>query len=95
LDFFDASINRIAAWVIGARALQKALLGALLEPIDRMREFEAAGDFTGRLAVLEELKTMPLGAVWDFYCVKNNVPVEGCWMDAVKRYECEVLAKRS
>src|ERR1700678_2363797 len=68
LDYFDASINRVAAWVIGTRCMLKALLLALLEPIDTLRKLENAGDFTSRLALLEESKTMPFGAVWDAYC---------------------------
>jgi L-rhamnose isomerase len=94
LDYFDASINRIAAWVIGARCLLKALLAALLEPTDLLRRLELAGDFTSRLALLEELKTLPAGAVWDYYCLARGVPVGRCWLDEVKRYEREVLAAR-
>ncbi len=94
LDFFDASINRIAAWVIGTRCMIKALLIALLEPTDRLRKLEADGDFTSRLAMLEEMKTMPLGAVWDFYCLQADVPVGGTWINEVKRYERDVLAQR-
>src|SRR5437763_4261567 len=75
LDFFDASINRIAAWVIGTRCMLKALLLALLEPIERLRAQEAAGDYTARLATLEESKTLPAGAVWDYYCQSRGVPV--------------------
>ena len=75
LDYFDASINRVAAWVIGTRCLLKALLAALLEPTRRCcGRLEADGDFTGRLAMLEELKTLPLGAVWDYYCLTQDVP---------------------
>ena len=74
LDFFDASINRVAAWVIGTRCLLKALLIALLEPTAALRELEAAGDFTGRLALLEELKTLPFGAVWDYHCLPAGRP---------------------
>lgn len=94
LDFFDASINRVAAWVIGMRNMQKALLKALLEPTDQMREFELSGDFTARLAFLEELKAMPWQAVWDDFCARNNVPVGLKWLDEVRRYETEVLLKR-
>jgi L-rhamnose isomerase len=93
LDFFDASINRIAAWVIGTRAMLKALLAALLEPA-RLRDLEAEGDFTARLAMVEELKTLPLGAVWDYYCTKQDVPVGMAWMDEVRRYEQDVTSKR-
>lgn len=94
LDFFDASINRIAAWVIGARAMLKALLIALLEPTDRLREAEMNGDFTTRLAMLEELKTMPFGAVWDMVCKTQCVPAGPAWLDEVRAYEREVLSKR-
>ncbi len=95
LDFFDASINRIAAWVIGTRAAQKALLLALLEPSAKLREAEAAGDFTTRLALLEELKSMPFGAVWDEHCRRHESPVGPAWLAEVKRYEREVLARRA
>jgi L-rhamnose isomerase len=74
LDFFDASINRVAAWVIGTRNMIKALLLALLEPTATLQKYELEGDFTSRLALLEELKTLPFGAVWDYYCLKHNVP---------------------
>ena len=95
LDFFDASINRVAAWVIGSRCMIKALLIALLEPTPTLRQLEAEGNYTARLALLEELKTLPFGAVWDHYCQSREVPVGPAWIDAVKRYETEVLAKRS
>ena len=94
LDFFDASINRIAAWVIGTRAMQKALLLALLEPTELLRQAEAEGDFTQRLALLEEIKTLPAGAVWDYFCETNNVPVGPTWLDHVRAYECDVLSRR-
>jgi L-rhamnose isomerase len=94
LDFFDASINRVAAWVIGTRAMIKALLLALLEPTARLRDLECAGDFTGRLAMVEEIKTLPFGAVWDQYCLKQGVPVGGAWLDDVRAYEREVTAHR-
>jgi L-rhamnose isomerase len=94
LDFFDASINRIAAWVIGTRAALKSLLAALLEPRDRLRALEAEGDFTSRLALIEEAKTLPIGAVWDEYCRRHNVPVESRWLAEVKSYEARVLAQR-
>jgi L-rhamnose isomerase len=95
LDYFDASINRVAAWVIGTRCMLKALLLALLEPTEKFRELERDGDFTARLAMLEELKTLPAGAVWDHYCAQMNVPAGAKWIDDVKRYEREVLSKRS
>ena len=95
LDFFDASINRVAAWVIGTRAMLKALLAAMLEPIGLLREAENAGDLTRRLALLEEAKTLPIGAVWDYYCLKQNVPSGADWLACVKAYERDVLLKRS
>jgi L-rhamnose isomerase len=94
LDFFDASINRIGAWVIGSRATQKSLLLALLEPTDTIRKFEREGNFFARLALLEELKTLPAGAVWDQFCASKGVPPSDRWMDAVLRYEREVLVQR-
>ncbi|MHC4459847.1 MAG: L-rhamnose isomerase [Planctomycetota bacterium] len=94
LDFFDASINRVAAWVIGTRCMLKALLIALLEPTAKLREFEYNGDFTSRLALLEELKTFPFGAVWDHYCMKSDVPVAEGWLDEVKAYERDIISKR-
>jgi L-rhamnose isomerase len=94
LDYFDASINRVAAWVIGTRSMIKALLLAILEPIDELRKLEASGDLTGRLAMLEELKTLPAGAVWDYYCLTQEVPVGPAWLDAVRKYERNVLSKR-
>jgi L-rhamnose isomerase len=94
LDFFDASINRVAAWTIGTRAMLKALLAALLEPTAKLRQMELGGDFTSRLALVEEAKTLPLGAVWDYYCQKQGVPVGMAWIEAVKKYEQDVLAKR-
>jgi L-rhamnose isomerase len=94
LDFFDASINRVAAWVIGARAMIKALLLAFLEPAQMLRRLESEGDTTARLALLEELKTLPAGAVWDHYCRAHGVPVGADWLAEVKAYERDVLAKR-
>ena len=94
LDFFDASINRIAAWTIGTRAMIKALLIALLEPSAKLRRLELEGDFTQRLALMEEIKMLPFGAVWDHYCERSGVPVGISWMDEVKRYENEVLSQR-
>lgn len=95
LDFFDASINRIAAWVIGTRNAIKALLIALLEPTSKLRELEAAGDYTGRLGLLEEIKTLPFGAIWDEYCLRQNVPVGAQWLENVRSYESSVLSKRT
>ncbi len=94
LDFFDASINRIAAWVIGTRSTLKSLLSALLEPAALLRDAEQSGDNTLRLALFEEAKTMPLGAVWEEFCNRRNVPAGPAWMKEVKRYETDVLAKR-
>jgi L-rhamnose isomerase len=95
LDYFDASINRVAAWVIGARAAIKALLIALLEPIGKLRELEAAGDNTSRLALLEETKTLPFGIVWDEYLRRHDVPSGAAWLKEVKSYESIVLSRRS
>lgn len=94
LDFFDASINRIAAWVIGARNMIKALIRAYLEPIGKLKEIELTGDYTTRLALREELKSYPFGAVWDYYCASQGVPVREAWFGEVKQYEDEVLLKR-
>ncbi|MEI6913606.1 MAG: L-rhamnose isomerase [Armatimonadota bacterium] len=94
LDFFDASINRIAAWVIGTRSMIKALLLALLEPTSTLKEVEKDGDFTSRLACLEELKSLPWGAVWDHYCDTQRVPVGSAWVAEVKTHEIDVLSKR-
>jgi len=95
LDYFDASINRLAAWIIGMRAAQKALLAALLEPTARLCEYESNGNYTARLALLEELKTLPLGAVWDEFCQRSQVPSGLAWLDTIARYEREVLSRRS
>lgn len=94
LDFFDASINRVAAWVIGTRNMQKALLFAKLEPTAMLKKLEDEGDYTSRLALLEELKSYPFNAVWDKYCEESGVPVREQWLKEVKKYEGEVLAKR-
>lgn len=94
LDYFDASINRIAAWVIGTRNMQKALLKAYLEPTDLLRRVELEGDYTARLALGEEMKSYPFGAVWDHYCDMMGVPVRENWLQAVRQYEKDVLANR-
>jgi len=94
LDYFDASINRIAAWTIGTRNMIRALLLALVAPIDQLRQAEAAGDYTSRLALMEEAKSLPFGAVWDYYCLKKDVPVGEAWLAEVKQYEKDVLSKR-
>jgi L-rhamnose isomerase len=95
LDYFDGSINRVAAWVIGTRSLQRALLSALLEPHATLTRLEAEGDFTGRLALLEELKSYPAGAIWDFHCWQQAVPVGERWLDEVRNYEKAVLRQRT
>ena len=94
LDFFDASINRIAAWVIGTRSMIKSLLAAFLEPVAMLKQSELSGDFTNRLAAFEMLKTMPIGTVWDYYCLKNDVPQETDWIQEIKTYEMKILSKR-
>ncbi|WP_413729476.1 L-rhamnose isomerase [Sodalis sp. RH22] len=94
LDFFDASINRIAAWVIGTRNMKKALLRALLEPTGELRRLEQQGDYTARLALLEEQKSLPWQAVWDKYCQLHNVPVGGDWLQTVREYERATLTTR-
>ncbi len=94
LDYFDASINRIGAYVIGARATQKAFLQALLSPIERLRRYEAEGKGFERLALLEETKAMPWQAVYDYFCLKNNVPAGESYIKEVERYEREVTLKR-
>jgi L-rhamnose isomerase len=94
LDYFDASINRVAAWAIGARNTQRALLAALLEPAEQLRQLERAGDYTGRLAVQEELKSLPVGAVWDYFCRQHGAPAGLAWLDTLRDYERRVLAHR-
>ena len=94
VDFFDASINRIAAWVIGGRNVQRALLMALLEPIDQLRQLESSRDLTGRFVFLEELKGLPFGAVWDYFCLTQDVPVGVAYVDEIRSYEKRVLANR-
>ena len=95
LDYFDASINRVAAWVVGTRNMLKALLAAMIEPIGTLRTVEASADYTSRLALQEEYKTLPLGAVWDYYCESRNTPPGSCWLTEIKRYEAEEMRKRS
>jgi len=94
LDYFDASINRVAAWTVGTRNMIRALLVALLEP-PSIKSAEAAGDFTARLALQEEAKALPSGAVWDYYCEQKGVPVGHAWLSESKEYEKSVLLKRS
>ena len=95
LDFFDASINRISAWVVGMRNMQKALLNALLLPNGKMAELQNERKFTELMMLSEEMKTYPLGDVWDYFCEQNGAPVKEAWFEEVKRYEADVLAKRS
>ncbi len=94
LDYFDASINRVAAWVIGTRNMIKALLIALLEPTATLKQAELKLDYTARLAMMEELKSLPWTAVWDYYCAQKGVPTGMAWFDEVRRYEEQVLSKR-
>jgi L-rhamnose isomerase len=94
LDYFDASINRVAAWVIGTRAMQRALLSALLEPTEALRTAELDGDYTSRLALQEELKALPAGAVWDEFCRRQNVPETLRWIAEIRKYEADVLSLR-
>ncbi len=94
LDFFDASINRIAAWVVGMRNMQKALLYGLLSPNDQLRKWQEAQDYTDLLVGLEEIKTLPFGVIWAEFCRRANVPEDGAWLPEVRRYESDVLAKR-
>jgi len=94
LDFFDASINRIAAWIIGARNMRKALLLALLEPAALQIEAEKNGDYAGRMALFEEHKSMPWSAVWEYYCASQNVEEGIGWLEKVRSYEKQVLPQR-
>jgi len=94
LDYFDASINRVAAWTIGARNMLRALLIAMLEPTKKLQAAEGEGDYTTRLALQEESRSLPFGAVWDEYCRRNGAPVGEEWLAEVKEYEKKVLAQR-
>jgi len=94
LDYFDASINRVAAWVIGARNMLKAILKAMVDPNEQLRRAEAGGDYTARLALQEESRTLPFGAVWDLHCLSSGVPVGETWLAEVRKYERDVLSKR-
>lgn len=95
LDFFDASINRISAWVVGMRNMQKALLNALLLPNEKLAKLQEERRFSEQMMLQEELKTYPLGDVWDYFCEQNGAPVKAAWFDEVKRYESDVLSKRN
>lgn len=95
LDFFDASINRVAAWVIGTRNALRALLIALLEPTAQLRALEAEGDLTARLALMEAVKSLPWGAIWDYHCLRSGVPVDGSFLQVIRDYERSVLAARA
>jgi len=94
LDFFDASINRVAAWTIGTRNMIKSLLYAMLVPNNHLKQLQEEGNFTERLALMEEFKTYPFGAIWDYYCEQMGVPVKETWLEDVKKYEKEVLSQR-
>jgi L-rhamnose isomerase len=95
LDYFDASINRIGAWVTGFRNTEKALLNALLTPHDELKKLQDESNFTKLLIMQEELKTMPFGDVWNEYCTRCGAPEDGKWYEEIERYENEVLAKRA
>jgi L-rhamnose isomerase len=95
LDYFDASINRIAAWVIGARSTLKSILYAMLQPIEVLKKYEDQVQLFQRLALLEELKSLPFGEVWDYYCYKHNMPVGKDWINDIEEYEKTVLLKRT
>jgi L-rhamnose isomerase len=95
LDFFDASVNRVAAWVIGTRATIQALLSALVEPVSLLEQFDTGGDYTSRLAMQEAIKQMPAGALWDYYCLKSNVPADTEWLKVVQTYEQQVQRLRT
>ena len=94
LDYFDAAINRIGAYIVGTRATQKCVLSALLEPLKQLREYEDNGQYFERLALLEEAKTMPFGAVFDYFNLKNNVPVGAEFIPCIQQYEKDVTSKR-
>lgn len=94
LDYFDASINRVAAWVIGTRNMIKALLYAMLIPHGYLKQLQENGNFTERLALMEEFKTYPFGSIWDYYCESMSVPIRETWLEDILKYEKEVLLKR-
>ena len=95
LDYFDASINRISAWVTGYRNMQKALLFALLQPNGELKKMQDDGDFTKLMVAQEELKTAPFGEVWDEYCRRCDTPVDGAWYHEIEGYEKKVLVNRT
>ena len=95
LDYFDASINRIGAYIVGVRAAQKSMLQAFLEPLDTLRRYEDEGKLFQRLALLEEAKTLPMGAVYDYFNLKNNIPVGEAYLAEVEKYEQEILKVRN
>jgi L-rhamnose isomerase len=94
LDFFDASINRLGAWTVGGRAVLKAVLAALLEPLEALTRYEAEGDYFARMQTLELLKTLPLGAVWDYQCLRTGVPLESGVLGLIRDYDTNVARKR-
>ncbi len=94
LDYFDASINRISAWVTGYRNLQKSLLFALLQPNDELKSLQDSGSFSRLMVIQEELKTLPFGEVWDEYCRRCGKSADGEWFGEIERYERDVLSER-
>lgn len=94
LDFFDASINRVAAWVVGTRNMQKALLFALLQPNKQLKHLQDTAQFTEKMVLMEECKTLPFSDIWQAYCETENVPDTEAWFEEIKKYELEVLTKR-
>jgi L-rhamnose isomerase len=94
LDFFDASIHRVAAWVLGARSVLKALLFSFLEPAELLRACEAEGDFTRRLAIVEELRSLPFGAVWEEVCLRAGVPPGDTWIEDLRAWESKIRRRR-
>ena len=94
LDYFDASINRLAAWTIGIRNMQRALLIALLEPTEKLQRLELMADYTARLALFESIKSLPFGAVWNYFCETRNAPTDDALLAPIRSYEAEVLSKR-
>lgn len=94
LDYFDASINRVAAWIVGTRNMQKALLSALLMPHEKMKALQEAGNTTELMMLSEAMKLLPLGDVWDYFCAKNNVPDDFGWFEKIRAYEKDILLKR-